>query len=209
MAKITSYGTLKTEVANYLNRSDLTTDIPQFIQGAEDRIRGDDRLRKIQFRGTFNATADGDSLPSDFARFESLYHDGPTYYGPVVVTTAGELPIQKARLGMATGVPAFVAPVDGQVYWAPVPDATYALKMVYYRDIVPLSDSITTNWVIDEYPSLYLYAAMSEAMGFLKHWERAEYWDGKFDQLAEKIHLATWNEEFSGSLQRNFQPIGE
>ena len=208
MAKITSYSGLKTEIQNVLNRTDLANDVDLFIQGAEDRIRGDDRLRRIQYRGTYNASADGNDLPADFAKLDSLYHDGPTYYGPIVIVGAGELSNQKARLGTATGVPQYGALVDGKIYWAPVPDATYALKMVYYRDIVPLSDSNTTNWVLDEYPHLYLYAALSEAEGFLKHWERSDYWDAKFERLAEKIHLATWNEEFSGTLHRPFNAIG-
>jgi hypothetical protein len=184
MAKITDYATLKTEIANTLNRSDLTNDLALFIQGAEDRIRGDDRLRKLQYRGTFNASADGNDLPTDFAKLDALYHDGPTYYGPISIVGANELPLQKARLGQDTGVPRYAALVDGKVYWAPEPDATYALIMTYYRDIVPLSDSVTTNWVIDQYPHLYLYAALSEAEGFLKHWERSDYWDAKFERLA-------------------------
>lgn len=42
---LTNYGELKTAIANWLDRSDLTSRIPEFIAMAEDRIGRDTRLR--------------------------------------------------------------------------------------------------------------------------------------------------------------------
>ena len=43
----TTYTTLKTSIANYLGRTDLTDQIPDFITLAENRLRRDLRLRTM------------------------------------------------------------------------------------------------------------------------------------------------------------------
>ena len=67
---ITTYSDLKTTVANYLARSDLTSVIPDFIQLAEYRLQRDLRIRQMLVVATASTTA-GDStlgLPTDFYR---------------------------------------------------------------------------------------------------------------------------------------------
>ncbi len=44
---ISTYSDLKTTVANYLARSDLTSQIPDFITFAENRLRRDLRIRQM------------------------------------------------------------------------------------------------------------------------------------------------------------------
>ena len=46
MAVFKSYSDLKTQVANYLARQDLTDSIPTFIEMAEIRLNRDLRLRQ-------------------------------------------------------------------------------------------------------------------------------------------------------------------
>ena len=66
---IDTYATLKTGVANFLSRSDLTSRIPEFISLAEDRVAQDLRVRameasldlilgKVNSGGTVGGTAD-------------------------------------------------------------------------------------------------------------------------------------------------------
>ena len=45
---LNNYSDLKTTVANYLARSDLTSVIPDFIQLAEQRLRRELRIRQPQ-----------------------------------------------------------------------------------------------------------------------------------------------------------------
>jgi len=47
---ITSYATLKTSIANFLARSDLDTQIPEFIQLAEARINRELETREQEKR---------------------------------------------------------------------------------------------------------------------------------------------------------------
>ena len=69
---ITNYTTLQSTIADYLARTDLTTQIPLFIQLAENRLRRDLRIRPMLKVVTTTTTA-GDptvSLPSDFLEMQ-------------------------------------------------------------------------------------------------------------------------------------------
>ena len=78
MAFFTDYTTLQATIADYLARSDLTTQIPEFIRLAEDRLLRDLRIRQMIKVATADTTA-GDatvSLPSDFVAMKDLHLQG-------------------------------------------------------------------------------------------------------------------------------------
>lgn len=219
MAKITSYSTLQTEVANRLNRGDLTDDIPGFIQSFEDWARHDERLWKLSDRSTIQVSADGLALPSDFVKLESWYHDTTTYMGPITIVPADEIARIKASHGR-TGVPQFAAITQGRVRFAPTPDATYDTKMTYWRRFLRLSDTQASNYLITDMPAIYLYGALLESAPFLKNddriptWERRLYGGVQPDGTRVKGLIELFEESQQrqmyggGTLQRRFPPIG-
>lgn len=207
MAEITSYSTLKTEIAAELNRTDLTSQIPRFIQTAEDMLRLDYRCRKLTDRGTVSISSDSVSMPSDFYALESWYHDGSTYFGPIEIVSSDAIGKLKAHYG-STGVPRFAAIVDGVARFAPAPDGTYSTKMTYWRKVTRLSDTNTTNWLLLEAPSIYLIAACVKAERYLKNDPRVAEWKADLEDMLEKLHLSTWDGQFSGTMRRQAPPIG-
>lgn len=54
---VDNYGELKTSIASWLKRSDLTSSIPDFIAMAEDRINRKIRIRAMEANSTLNLTA--------------------------------------------------------------------------------------------------------------------------------------------------------
>jgi len=63
-----TYSDLKTSIANYLARSDLTSQISDFVTFAENRLRRELRIRQM-LKSVTTATVSGDptiELPSDF-----------------------------------------------------------------------------------------------------------------------------------------------
>ena len=82
MAFFTDYTTLQATIADYLARSDLTTQIPEFIRLAEDRLLRDLRIRQMIKVATASTTA-GDatvSLPSDFLAMKDLHLNYTIYH---------------------------------------------------------------------------------------------------------------------------------
>lgn len=50
------------------------------------------------------------------------------------------------------------------------------LILVYYQRIPALSDVVTTNWLLESNPDLYLYAALAAAEAWLKNDPRLPVW---------------------------------
>jgi hypothetical protein len=208
MARITDYQSLIDNVESWLNRSDLTAQIPTFIQLAESEFKRDMRCRKLQDSGDFSVTADGDTLPDDFLSMESWVHDGPTYYGPIEIVTAAQLPGLKSRYGL-TGAPRFAAIADGSTLrYAPEPDSSYTTTLQYWRKIEDLSASETTNWLILSHPDIYLYGVLLQAAPYLEDDARIPVWGSMLEKALDSLSSATTNAQFGGDLRREHRPIG-
>lgn len=184
-----------------MNRTDLTDRIPEFIALAEARLKRDKRLREI-LTVDFNASEDY-SLPSGFKSPVSLYHDGAQQYGRIAMVSPAELSERKLRHG-DTGVPRFSAVIATSagrtLRFAPEPDATYGLRMVYEAGVDALSDSNTTNWLLDIAPDLYLWASLSAAEGYLQEDSRVQLWKQEYDQAAEEFKMDRKRTEHGGPL---------
>lgn len=204
---ITDYASLQAAIATLLNRTDLTDAIKGFIQDVESELRDDDRARKLTDRGTLSVSGDGMSLPSDLTQIESWYHDGSSYYGPIEIVSANQIPELKLRCG-ASGVPAYAAITDGKARFAPAPDGTYSTKMTYWRSLTPLSTSNTTNWLLLTRPDIYKYGAARFSAPMLRDDTRLAVWDAIYQRALEQLSDATQREQYGGSLRRQFTPIG-
>jgi len=203
---ITSYSTLKTVLKQWLyNRTDLN--LSQFIANAENKFRRDRRVRSLQYRSDFQASADGVSLPADYKSLVGLYHNGSSYYGELDNTTPGMLSELKGRYG-SSGIPKWFSIVDSKIYFAPVPDTTYTLAMAYWRGIEALSDSNPTNWLLEYDPDIYLYGALVESAPYLEDDPRIAVWKEELNERLDQLDKYTQAAEFSGSLKRQFTPIG-
>lgn len=187
-----------------MNRSDLTSRIPEFIALAEARMGRDIRLRQLQVLD-FTA-AEQYVLPTTFKALIDLYHDGATHFGALKIVGAGDIGNKKGQYG-DTGVPVYAAIVDGPaganqhyIRFAPEPSGTYGLRMTYEASLDALSDSNTSNWLLVAAPDLYLYATLSEAESYLQEDERVALWEQKFDMGAREYQHNKRHREYGGRL---------
>ena len=215
MALVTNYSTLQDHIADTLNRADLTGVIPNFIQQFESRAKLGIEvspgeiipLRQLTDRGTIQISADGLALPTDFGLLESWYHDGATYFGPIGIVTPNQIGKLKAAYG-DTGVPQFAAIVDGLVRFAPEPDTTYSTQLTYWRKVVSLSDTQTTNWLLTQAPDIYLYGALVEAAPYLKDDDRVALWESQLRSRVRAFDAAQTDAMIGGAIQRTYTPFG-
>jgi len=204
MALITDHASLLAAVADTLNRTDLTSVIPNFIQQAHDSLELDPRVRKLT-AATLTMDADDEAVPADFESLESMSHDGTTYFGDLEIVGPGQISEKKRQFG-TTGPPAFVAVVDAVFRFAPVPDASYSLKTTYWATLASIVSS--ANWLLTNYPSIYLYATLIESAPYLKDDERVAVWSAMLEDRLEKLHQTTWDAQWGGNLRRQFDAIG-
>ena len=208
---ITTYAELQTSAAEWLDRTDLTARIPEFIELAEAsfnrKIRQPDMITK---NDSFSISGQYNTLPSDTLEIIRIVVD----VQPVIVLeylTPEELAQRRGDL-TGTGKPYYFTLIGGSSNQLEVlrsPDATYTSSIVYYTRIPALTDSATTNWLLTNHPDVYLFGTLVEAEPYLKNDERMPLWMSRLESALTDLRLQGERELHSGSsLQMRSRVLG-
>ena len=173
---VMTYDSLTSTVLQYLERRDQATinAIPTFITLAEfeiaeqiktlgqlqivesNMLAGEPVLQKpARWRKTvsMSVTVGGKKLPVLLRKYEYLKNYWPD--------------------NSQTDVPKYYADTDwDHWYIAPTPDQNYAIEVLYYERIAPLSSTNQTNWLTQNAPNAMLFGTLLQAMPFLKNDQR-------------------------------------
>jgi hypothetical protein len=185
---ITTYSELKTAVADWLNRSDLTSAIPNFIALAEAEMNRQIRHRKMVTRATATLDTPYFAVPSDWKetiRFQ--LNTNPIT--PLVFVTPEQL-LEDSQKYSAANQPMFYTSIGQQFEVLPQPDGSYEAELLYYAKLPSLSDAAPTNWLLTESPDIYLYATLIQSAPYLKEDERTPVWTAMYDRLVSDMLLA-------------------
>jgi hypothetical protein len=180
---LSTYSELKTSVADWLNRSDLTSAIPDFISLAEAQVERRLRTRQMILRATATIDSEYSAVPADFleARSLKLQTNPVTPVGFETIDSLDQLSTQYT----SAGKPQFFSIVGGQIRTVPIADSSYTAELVYYAKLSKLSNSNTTNWLLTAAPDIYLYGALMQAAPYLK----------------DDARIATWSQMYLIALQ--------
>lgn len=194
---ITTYSELQTAVADWLNRSDLTATIPNFIALAEAQMNRQIRHRKMQTTASLTVSSGYTNLPSDWLeniRFQ--LNTNPVT--PLAYETPEQI-LEDSQKYSSSGQPMFFSVVGTQLQVLPSPDSSYDASLLYYAKIPSLSDSATTNWLLTESPDVYLYATLIQSAPYLKEDERLGTWAGIYQTLISDMKIADANARVGNS----------
>jgi hypothetical protein len=193
---LSNYTELQASVADFLNRSDLTSVIPDFITMAEADFNRTLRVRDMVKRSRAPITSQYVKLPPDFMGMKNidLLTDPVT---PLTYKNLSELDAHRRR--DSTGKPLYYAIVQDNIEFAPVPDGDYTIEVVYYGKIEALSSENLTNWLLDNHPDAYLYGTLMHSAPYLQADERVGLWAGKYQQIIGQIMDSDEKIQFSGS----------
>jgi hypothetical protein len=172
---LSTYSELKTSIGSWLNRDDLTDQIPDFINFAEKQMQRQIRHYKMVERSSGELDSQYSAVPADWLetiRFSITSGDGFA----LQLTTINDLIIRRQNSRNANGRPQFYAHIGESFELFPTPDAAYIMELVYYQEIPALSDSQTTNWLLTDAPDAYVYGALTQAAPFLGEDERLPTW---------------------------------
>ena len=193
----TNYTDLQASVAGYLGRSDLTTQIPDFIRFAELRLGRELRTRPMLNSATAPTVANDarTALPTDFLEIRDLFIQGNprrplTYMSPSAFS-------RQARADII-GLPVFYTILASEFQYAPVPDAIYTLEILYYAKPTFLSNSNASNVFLANYPDALLYASLIEAEPYLINDARSQLWATLYDRAIKNISDSDQGGEYSG-----------
>lgn len=192
-----TYAELQTTIAGYLARSDLTTQIPDFIRLAEIRLRRDLRIRQMLNSTTLTCTSGTATvtIPSDFLEVKDFVVTG----NPVMPLNY-ESPSLFSRnsRSMDAGKPLDYTVLASTFKLAPIPDSAYTLSLVYSAAPPYLSDSNTSNTFLTTCPDLLLYASLLEAEPYLMNDARINTWGTMFDRAMSSLTRSDEKGQFSG-----------
>ena len=184
-----TFSGLKTTIADYLNRDDLTSAIPGFITLAEAKFNRKLRVRQMIKRATATLDTQYFAFPSDFLQAKEFQlNTNPITYLQYVTQNQGDY--GSANNYIATGKPQFYTIIGTQIEVIPTPDTGYTGELTYYGKIPALSDSNTSNWLLVYAPDLYLYGALLEATPYLKDDERLAVWSTLYTNSLGDIEIA-------------------
>ena len=197
---INTVANIKLAVGSFLNRSDLTALIPDFIELAQARINREVRVPQMLTR-------------SDLATVDAQYEDVPSGWLETVrfsllttpvrhldYLTPEELAYNRQTLGGTTGKPLYytvVANTSGTnaFEFLPSPDAAYGATHLYYTAL----DLTTANWLLTSHPDIVLYGALCEAEPYVMHDERVPLWKAKYDEALASLKKSGANRAITGT----------
>jgi hypothetical protein len=190
---LANYNDLKASVASWLARSDLTSQIPDFITLAEAKLNRSLRVRQMEQRSTATA-AEYMALPTLFQEMRNIKTTGTPVY-----TLEQRAPFEMDALDDgSTGRPSRYALIANQIRLAPAPDTTYTLEIDYWESIPPLADN-ATNWLLTAAPDIYLYGSLLEAAAFMLDDPRIPLWQAAYTQVIGQLQSADRRARWSGS----------
>ena len=194
---LSTYSDLQTSIANYLARSDLTSQIPDFITFAENRLRRELRIRQM-LKSVTTATVANDStveLPADFLQVRDF----------VVVTNpltplsySSPSSLSNDPRASEVGVPKSYTILANDFQMSPVPDAVYTVKLLYFAAPAYLSSSNTSNVFLTAAPDALLYASLIEAEPYLYNDARINTWGTMYDRAISSLTKSDEEGQYSG-----------
>lgn len=187
-----NYSELKTNIAAWVHRSDLNSQLDTFIDLFEARASRKLRTVEMQVLETVIPTSEFQDLPTGWQEFKNVQYNG-TY--PVTLEYAS--PQKIASIGLISGNPSYYTLNGNQVEFSP---SAYGkeIEWTYFQSIPALSDSNITNWLLTRYPEYYLWGCIQQALEWAMD-DRAAVVEQKVINMEFEINQAD-NNAFAGPL---------
>jgi len=186
---LSTYAELKTSIGDWLNRSDLSATIPDFISLAEAQMERTLRTRQMIVRANASFDQQYGAVPSDFLEVKSLKLTSTNPPTPLSFLTIDLLDEQSSSY-TASGKPKFFGVVGNQLRILPTPDGTYTTELTYFAKLTKLSSTVTTNWLLTSSPDIYLYGALLQAAPYLQDDARIQTWATLYERALNDLRTA-------------------
>jgi hypothetical protein len=194
---IANYSDLTSAVANWLNRSDLTSVIPDFVKLATVRIQRD--MARVKHPGAISqaiATVVDNyaPVPQDFIGvYQLMTQDAKTIIEYVSPDQSMNLFATNSN-GLNTeiyGNDIYYTIIGRQfrLFQSSTASNDFQLELWYFAYLNELSATNTTNWVLTRYPDLYLYGTLVHSAPYLKADDRIPTWEGAYQKILGEIEI--------------------
>lgn len=206
---ITNYTELKASIASWLNRSDLTTVIPDLITLAEAQFRREIRFWGMIAQDVVSAGVDElyEALPGDWLELRAIWFETTPIVRPEYLTPAA-LETWRSNNQGAQGTPEHYTLVGNRIKFDRIPTGHPVLYLESYVALPALSGSNASNVLLDTNPDIYLWGALMMAEPYLKNDPRLATWTALYQSARDALHKADKRSQASPSplLMRPARP---
>jgi hypothetical protein len=189
---IATYADLKTQIASWLNRSDLTdAQLAMFVSLAESDIRNDIDTRDNLLLATGTMFGDGFTAPTGYLSTRTLVVGGDLqqYVTPEVFANYSSAGVEDGYYTI-NGDNFSVLGGNGASY-----------ELLYLAVVDALADAGDSNWILANAPEVYLWAGCKYGSAFLKDAEAAKLYGVLYEDAARKLNKRERQSRTGGSLQ--------
>lgn len=188
MARITSYDTLQTEVKSWIrNVNTPDADVEGWIQLAESRFKRVFANFSNELTITTVPSSDLEAIPTGYNGLREAYVQGSPN-DPLILIT----PAQMTALGNLQGVPLYISIQAGNIKFSPSASGS-TVVLTYIKQLVELSDSNTDNYLLLEYPDVYLGGVLAVAQKMLRddqdavfYINAADVWESEMEKQSNR-----------------------
>jgi len=191
---ISTYSALKTAIADWLHRTDMTTYLDDFIDMAEAEMNRELRMSEMESRATITASDEYVPMPTGALEIRNIQVNG-TYTYTVTYKPPAQMDLDNQG---ATGDPKFYTIIGNEFQLYPVPSSS-VLEVAYYKAITPLDSTNTTNFMLTSHPSVYLHGCLAQACIWARDFEGAQMHGQEFNRLLAQLNETSTRKTFSGS----------
>jgi hypothetical protein len=205
---ISTVGELKTAVANWLARGDLTARIPEFMALLDADLRRN--LRKRNTRAPFTLSTNPQTLGA-IGDLRAIRYNTSTLQCPLTIVSYAAL-ADLRRSG--SGMPAYAAVLgtsggDPELHVDVTPDTPYVMEIVYYEVytlLSSLSDASNPTILLNN-PDLYLYGTLLQSAPYLEHDDRIAVWQGLYQKALDDENVLRERIEFTAAPLQMALPV--
>lgn len=198
-----TYVGLQASIADWMDRTDLTASrLADFIALFESTANTESAIR-TQFNKTATTIAtvanqNYISTPSDFIGLESVINQTSSLDALQVYGSASAMFTAYPNAVSTPSAPKGVLAISSKLRLAPVPDGVYNLELFYYQKIPALATN-STNWLLTNYPNIYLFGSLVAAEAFLGVDPALSKWGSLYDNAIQRLEGATERQKYGGA----------
>jgi hypothetical protein len=171
-----SYANLKTAVAAWLNRTDLTATVPDFITLCEVQMGKELRCQNMMVRAQATISHEYEDLPSDYLEMITIQIPSSGSAPPIPLEYVSTQNFNERVFSFSPGQPQVYTVIGSQIRFGPAPSSDTLVEMGYFAQIPSLSSTNASNWLLVQAPEIYLYGSLTQSAPFMRDDGRMGTW---------------------------------
>lgn len=190
---LSTYATLKTSITNWTHRADLTDLLDDFIDIVESRLSRELRVSQQETIVTSVASTEYIALPVDCIAIRNIQLNTSPVRTLEYVT-----PAEMDRLADNGSTISRYTIVGDEIQLNAT--SSYSIELAYWAKVPALSDSNTTNWLLDAYPDVYLYGCLAEAFKYADDDRAAAKYNALYQEALMQVQSADKKRKYGQSM---------